>query len=39
MDSDDEEMDAFLEEEAEVAIAADYAEDEHNMILASLMTG
>jgi hypothetical protein len=37
MDSDDEKMAAFHEEEAEAAASANYANDEHNMILASLM--
>jgi hypothetical protein len=36
MDSNEEEMVVFFEEEAEV-VAADYADDEHNMILTSLM--
>jgi hypothetical protein len=37
MDSDDEEMAVFHEEEAEVHASADYADDEHVRILASLL--
>jgi hypothetical protein len=37
MDSDDEEMAAFLEEEGEVATAADYDGYEHAHVLTSFM--